>query len=95
MRHVYLAYLDKLYSQPHNCPRQANSNPTMARLKYCRVFDKLAWLVTVLVGVDPGNEVFCFQPRAYHIRDFFTFTDGMQMVTLRSDGIIARRYSTR
>ena len=43
MRRVYLAYLDKLCSKPHNCPRQANSNRTMARLKYCRAFDKLAW----------------------------------------------------
>ena len=32
MRHVYIAY-----------PRQVNSNQTMARLKYCIAFDKLAW----------------------------------------------------
>ena len=43
MQRVYLAYLDKLCSQPGNCPRQANSNRTMARLKYCRAFDKLPW----------------------------------------------------
>ena len=43
MRRVYLVYLDRLCSQPHNCPRQAHSNRTMARLKYCRAFDKLAW----------------------------------------------------
>ena len=26
MRRVYLAYRDRLSSQPHNCPRQANNN---------------------------------------------------------------------
>ena len=43
MRHVYLAYLDHLCSQPHNCRRQANSNRTMARLEYCRALGKLVW----------------------------------------------------
>lgn len=43
MRYFYLAYLVKLCPQPQNCPRQANSDQTMARLKYCRAFSKLAW----------------------------------------------------
>ena len=51
MRRVYLAYLDRL-CQPRSCPRQANRNRTVARLKYCKAFDKLAWEKPYALGAE-------------------------------------------
>ena len=66
MRCVYLVYLDELCSQPHNCPRQANSNRTMAGLKYCRAFDKLVWEEPYALDAEYLQTLTLFKTKTSH-----------------------------